>query len=365
MTFYATNLVPTSLPEFFELNGYRSTYDILPSIAAPSFQLGLTSDPIAGTVGSGIVLLDIASARATQINLTVSDSAIQIPATVTVPAGQLSQTFRFTIGSSFNSNHVFAITAQSGTTSAIAYDTVVPLGGAGFQAALGIPLTYPDVNMAAGQTVNDLSVGITSVNGYTTTVGMQCLGLPMQSTCQFSPATLPLRAGDINNGGMAISVADGTAQGTYPAKVRVTNGLITRDLPFTLNVGDFAMGIGSPTLQAQSTGSANFAITLTSIFDYGQYVNFSCSELPQGASCPASLEFTGLPTIYGSSYTFGITTQSVPAGNYPFTITGTSARSRTRLTQRYRLRISAPRSPLPVQPLRPDSRHRSRLLYPP
>jgi len=269
-------------------------------------------------------LLDIPSSSPSVISLTSSDPAIKVPATVTIPAEQVSQTFSFSIGSTFNTNHVLSITGQMGTTSATAYDTVVASGAEGFQASLGIG-GYSKVNMAAGQSVSNLQVSVTSVNGYATTMTMQCLGLPAQVSCQFTPASLPLRAADFVNASWVLSVPTGTKQGKYSGTVEVTDGMITQDLPFKLNVGDFSMSIATPTQQAQSTGGAGFTMTLTSIFDYDeQYVNFSCSGLPQGASCP-STNFTSLPTPSGTSYTFFVTTQSVPFGNYPFTITGTSA----------------------------------------
>jgi len=164
-----------------------------------------------------------------------------------------------------------------------------------------------------------------SVNGYATTVTMRCLGLPAQVSCQFTPATLPLRAADIADASWVLSVPAGTVTGAYSGMVKVTDGMITQDLPFTLNIGDFAMSLASPMQQAQSTGYATYTTTLTSIFDYDQQVvNLSCTGLPQGASCP-STDFYSLPSPSGTSYTFGVITQSVPAGNYPFTITGTSS----------------------------------------
>ena len=322
VTLYPVDLLGTGVPEFLSLNGYRSSYDVLPAITAPSFQMGLVADPVPGSTGSGIILLDVPSSNSSSIALTASDPAIKVPATVTIPAGQVSQTFAFTIGSTFNLNHVFSITGQMGTTSQITYGTAVPSGVAGFQAAAGGGLSFPNINLAAGQTESNLGTSVTSTGGYSTTVTAQCLGLPWQIQCQFTPANLVLRSGTFLSGSWVLSVAAGLAEGSYPGKVQFTDGVITQSTPFTVNVGDFAMSLSPTVLQVLPSDQNVYTLTLTSMQQFDQIVSISCGGLPAGASC-SSIPFT-TPQPGGTQISVGVGTQSVPTGNYQITVTGTS-----------------------------------------
>jgi hypothetical protein len=325
LTLYPVDLLGTGLPQFLELNGYRSTYDVLPAITAPAFQLGLVGDPVPGSTGSGIIVLDVPSSSSSSISLTASDPAIKVPATVTIPAGQVSQAFSFTIGSTFNLNHVFSITGQMGTTSQIAYGTAVPSTAAGFQAVAGggLASSFPNINLAAGQTVSNLGIGATSTGGYSTTISAQCLGLPSQIQCQFSPATMVLRAGAFASGNWVLSVAAGTAEGSYSGKVQFTDGVITQDTAFTVNVGDFSMTMSPPQVQLLPSDQGSYTMTLSSIQKFDQIVSISCGGLPPGATC-STIPFE-TPQASGTPVSVGVQTQSVAAGNYTITVTGTSA----------------------------------------
>jgi hypothetical protein len=322
VTTYAADLAGTGHAELFELNGYRSTYNVIPSIVAPAFQFSIVEDPVPGPQGSGIVLLDVASTTSATISLTASDPAITVPATVTIPAGSVSQTFSFSIGAGFNTNHVFSITAQMASTSVSAYGTAVASGAAGFQAQAGGGLSWPNVNLGAGQSERDLGVGVSSVNGYTTTVSVQCLGLSPNAQCTLIPSNLTLRPGDRSGAAMVIAVGADTPQGSYPAVVQVTDGVITQDIPFTLNVGDFSMSLSPQSLQLLSSDNGNYQLTVGSINHFNQAVALSCGGLPAGGWC--SMDPFTYPPTGASPITVGVQTQSVPGGNYQITVTGTS-----------------------------------------
>ena len=320
LTVYAADLTGSGKAELFEFNGYRSTYNVLPSIVAPAFQFALLQDPLPGSQGNGIVVLDVPSASATTISLTASDPAITVPTTVTIPAGNISQTFSFTIGPAFNTSHVFAIYAQLGSTSATAYGTL--LASAGFQAGAGGVTTWPNVDLGPGQT-QELSAGVSSVNGYATTVSVQCLGLSPNAQCTVSPSTLILRSWDSATAGMTVTVAANTPQGSYPAKVQFTDGLFTQDVPFTLNVGDFSLSLSPQVLQVLATDqTGSYNLTVGSINSFDQVVTLGCGGSATGITC-STVPFTYPPT--GSTpITVGVQTQTVPAGNYQITVTGTS-----------------------------------------
>ena len=280
-TAYAADLTGTGHAELFELNGYRSTYNWLPSIVAPAFQFGILEDPVPGPQGSGIVLLDIPSTTSTTLSLTASDPAITAPATVTVAAGSVSRTFNFSIGSAFNTNHVFSITAQMGSASAVAYGTAVASAAAGFEAGAGGSAPWPSVNLGAGQSQSNLGVAASSVNGYSTTVSAQCSGLSAVAQCVISPPILIVRSGDSASAAMSISVNANAPQGSYPGNVQVTNGLTTQNFPFTLNVGDFTMSLTPQTLQVFPTGSGAYQLTVGSENQFDQAVYLTCGVFRQ------------------------------------------------------------------------------------
>jgi len=320
---YATDLTGAGRISLFELNDFTSSYDLIPTAIAPTLQLGLAGDPVPGPQGSGIVLLDLTSTSATTVSLSASDPAIKVPATITIPAGSASQTFNFTIGPTFNTNHVFAITAQAGPSTAIAYGTAVAAGTAGFQvnAANGF-----SVNLAAGQSQENLNIQVSSVNGYASTLSIQCMGLSMKAQCTFTPPNLVLRPGDFAATRMAVSVAATTPQGSYPAVLQLSDGVITQNISLILNVGDFSLSLLPQILQVLPTDqniSYNLTVGTTNMFN--QTVNLTCGgALPAGASCSVT-SFIESPGTGANQAPVGIQTQGVPVGNYQITVTGTSA----------------------------------------
>jgi len=98
--------------------------------------------------------------------------------------------------------------------------------------------------------------------------------------------------------------------------------LITQDVPFTLNVGDFTMSLSPQTLQVFPSGGGAYQLTVGSVNQFDQVVNLSCGGLPAGASCN-TVPFTYPPTG-GSPLAVGVQTQSVPVGNYQIVVTGSS-----------------------------------------
>lgn len=320
---FAVDLTGSGRSDLIELNGYRSTYNVLQSTVAPAFQFALADDPVVGNTGSAIIVLDIPAASSTTFTLTVSDPAIKAPSSVTISAGQISQTFSFTIGSGFNPTHVFSITASASGTSAVAYGSVAPSGVGGFSASASGTLSWPNINVAAGQSLQNLGAGAQSINGYVGTLNFTCLGLTQQAQCQFIPPTVALRANDFSNVTWFLSVNPGTPQGTYAGKVRVSDGVLIQDVPFTLNVGDFAMSLTPPTVQAFPSGFGSTTLTLTSINNFNQIVNLSCGGLPNGASCNITPFDT--PTPGGAQDVVGVQINSLPIGNYQWNVTGASS----------------------------------------
>jgi hypothetical protein len=312
----AADLLGSGAADLFELDGYRSTYQVLTNEIAPAFQFALLEDPVPPTQGSGIILLDVPVSTATTVSLTASDPAIQVPSTVTVPAGSISQEFAFNIGAAFNTQHGFSITAKSGSTSATVIGTVS--GSAVFQTSGAMT-----VSLAAGQTDSTLGQVITSVNGYSGTVSMQCLGLSAVGQCTFTPSSLTVHPGQTSDGALSFSALANVAQGTYSGTLRTTDGATIQNAPLTINIGDYTMSLSPQTLQLLPDGSGTYQLTVGSINQFNQIVNLTCSGLPTGASCSTFPGYARPPT--GSSpVSIPVQLQSVPTGNYTITVSGSS-----------------------------------------
>jgi len=143
----------------------------------------------------------------------------------------------------------------------------------------------------------------------------------MQAKCQFNPSSVPVAAGDTSVFNFLISVASGTKNGSYSGKIEASDGLLIYDLPITLNIGGFSMGISPTAIQMLPTDIASATLTLSSIFSYDQSVNLSCSA-PTGIVCAAPLSVNPAPG--GAQVPLGLQTQAVAAGNYQIAVSGTS-----------------------------------------
>lgn len=169
---------------------------------------------------------------------------------------------------------MFSLTAALDGQKAVAYGTKVAAGSKGFTVSLG---SLSVINLAAGQTSQQYPIVATSINGYSGTLTLQCLGMPSLSQCQLGPPTLPLYPGGEDGGSVIFSVASGMALGSYPFKIRASDGATNFDIPLTLNVGDFTMAIGPAVQQAFPTDTATYTLTLTSVDNYVGDVSITCS----------------------------------------------------------------------------------------
>jgi hypothetical protein len=177
--------------------------------------------------------------------------------------------------------------------------------------------------MGSGQELQNLGVGARSVNGYTTTLSFSCLGLTNEALCEFDPPNLALRSNDFSNSRWTLSVNPGTPEGSYHGKVRVTDGVLTQDFAFTLNVGDFSMSLTPTTIQMFPTDQTNATLILSSINQFDQTVNLTCNGIPSGTVC--TIPPFNTPTTSGAQTNLNLQTESAPVGNYQLDVTGTSA----------------------------------------
>jgi subtilisin family serine protease len=305
--------------DLLEMNAYTSAYTILTATTGPKFTLGLVSDPVIGPAGTLRIILTDISASGTTLQLASSDSNIAIPASITIPPGTSYQDVPFEIGTGFNSNQVFMLTAQLGTEAHTAYGTQASSSqsigfAAGFQNS-----TNPII--VAGQTTPDYGLLIASINGYATQISISCQGLPVGATCQISPNPATLPAGGESAVSLTVSTQAGLAATTYPFTVKLTDGSLSLSLSLaaSFSVGDFSMSLTPAAQTLGPTDFTSFTLNIQSINGYSQPVQVTCGTLPAGIVCP----FNSGPLFSGANY-FQLHTQNTPVGTYALILTGTS-----------------------------------------
>ena len=170
-----------------------------------------------------------------------------------------------------------------------------------------------------GSVSTTVSTGRTA--GAAQSIALSASGLPSGVSASFS--STPVTAGGSSS--MTLTVASGTAAGTYPITVTGT-GTTTHTATFTLTVSgappaDFSIG-ASPSSQTVTAGNGtSYMATITPTNGFSGVVGLSVSGLPAGAGSsfvPTSLTGSGSSTLTVTTST------STPPGSYPLTITGTS-----------------------------------------
>lgn len=301
--------------DLVEADYYTSSYNVIKAAAGTTVQLRLNTDPVIGSAGGVTITLPFASSASTTVTLAASDPAITIASSVTIPAGSVSQSVPFTIGSAFNPAHVFSITATLGGQTQVVYGTQ----GTTQVLNMQIFIMNPSLAVLPGETTQDYSVNLTSQGGYASDPTLSCINLPAGATCEFGQNPLPLDAGLMAYSSLVVQVASTVPAGSYQFSVIADDGAIRVGTSPQLYVGDFQLSLdnGNETVPTGVRGAVVFPVAIRSLFAFSKTVTFTCSGLPAGAIC-----------TFRASETSGVTDVTVavpnlPIGAYSFTITGT------------------------------------------
>ncbi|HET9364113.1 MAG TPA: VCBS repeat-containing protein, partial [Candidatus Angelobacter sp.] len=305
--------------DFVELDGFTSSYHVISSATGHSFQIQFASLPVIGATGQIHASIPVQAAQDTTLQLSSSDPAISVPASVTIPAGSLGADVNVTVGPAFDNSHTFSITATDGISTSTAVASVaVPGGSVGLISGFVFP---PFRALLPGQTPIDFGgYALSSRGGYQTTVSIHCENLPPGATCQFGSTSLDIPAGGSNSTSFVLNLATPLPVGTYTFNVVASDGSISNTLTGIFQVGDFGIQFDSAGPSALATGSETFTVDLNSINNYEGVVGLTCSGLPAGATC------LGGSGIFGISQSIvvglSVQTTNVPVGDYPFVING-------------------------------------------
>jgi len=263
-------------------------------------------------IGSkGLVQISLATlaSSATQVALSGSDPAITIPTTVTIPAGSLTQDVAFTIGSSFNSTHVFWIQGTTAGSSAIAYGTQVTAKG---QYGVALYINNSTEVTLPGLTTGNYQLGMNSLAGYSTSANLTCHGLPTGASCQFGTNALMVPAGGSASTSVVINTTSSTPLGQYPFTIQASDGVVTSTVAATLGVGDYSVSITPSSRIVLQNTTASYTVNVTSIDNYSGNFTGTCSGIPSPAVCSVNGFFAG--------WTASIQTNNLAVGNYSFTV---------------------------------------------
>ena len=320
----AYNLLGDGRSVLAQTPSFPSSYHVLPSAPAPGFQIEMAAIPVVGGKDAIELFLNVPSASNTIVTLSASNPTVQVPASVTIPAGQLSLEVPFTLGGNYPANHWFTVTAQGAGSTATAYNfpllaqmqspfTLSIVGG--FVAPLGGNFSTP----APGES-SVWAANITSNGVGTSAFQVSCSGLPATASCtDFAPENFTVEPGATNGDTFTINTDATIKPGTYPFTVTVTDGFTSITASAVLRIGDFSLSLSPSSLTVPPTGTVDLTLNLISSFGYGEPVTASCSNLPSGGNCPTQ----GQPLEYGSE-PFAIILATAPPGTYNVTVTGTS-----------------------------------------
>jgi len=322
----AADLTGDGKADLVELSAVNGSFHVMPATVGPALQVSLVTTPIVASAGTAQVSLAVASSSGTTVQLAASDPAISIPATITIPAGSVSQNVPFQIGSGFNAQRVFTINAALGAQTATAYGWL-----AGSSLAEGFTLYLGGSSQTAyvAQATPDYAVSVYSINNYSTTVNLSCSGLPSWATCQFGGPVLAVSAGSSGSSSLVVGTTSAAQVGTYQFIVTVTDGTFTSQAAATLQVQasppPAIQGVITPSSPTISAGqSAGLEITLLSQYGAAGSVSVQCAGNPGGTTCAFNPAAVNLPANGSATdqLTFEVGS-SVPEGSYTFNVVAT------------------------------------------
>ena len=301
--------------DLIELDGFPSSYNVIPGAPGSAIQLRLSNNPTIGSGGVLIAYLNVVSATASTFSLTSSDPHVVIPSTATVPAGSLSVNVPFTISSGYNSAKIFSLTSQFGSQTATVYSYQASQAAAGFH----LFSNNSSLNTPSGGTTPDYVPGVVTIGGYETTVQFSCQGLPQGASCQFGTNPLAVGPGQSVITSLVIQTSSNTPLGTYPVVVTASDGVVSDQLTISLNVSDFQLAVAPAAVSVATGNSVNFTVTLTTFGGWSSLVTLSCQMTPQvAAGClTQSLLAAGNTTVSFSA-------AGVPVGNYSVVFSGSA-----------------------------------------
>ena len=305
---YAHILDGSSFSGLLEIDGSTSSMHVFKGGPAPALQLALEEAEVTGNTGCGWVFLNLMSSSDTNIILSSSIPGVIVPASTTVVAGSLSQRFCYTLSTNYDWHQVFDVRAQLGSDTAVAFAWESYL--IGFTESIS-----PNADQAIypGQSTAPVTVSVTAVPGYSSTVQLSCVGLLAGETCSFGQNPLSVSPGQPASTSLVVHTSSST-NGVSPVTVVASDANVTKRQALNVFVAPLLVcALNGGLVQATAPGTGTGDIIINGIPPY----QVSCSGLPPGGTC----SFSGSQVPYPNQTSLTVSV-NVPAGiaaqNYPF-----------------------------------------------
>ena len=245
------NLLGDGRSAFVQTPNLTASYQVLPSINAPSFQILFLETPVLAGQGALEITLDVPVATDTVLTLNASEAGIELPPSATIPAGMVSLIVPFTLGETVSQNRWFTITAHANNESQTVFEYPARAGIDSFSLSVG---TVSGVGVQQGTASQFYSAGVQSNGNASGTFQFSCSGLPMFASCQFQYGvdTVPVLGGSFNNVLFVVAIDQSTPIGVYSFQVLATDGVSTLSATTQITV------IQGPTLVSASAQQLNF-----------------------------------------------------------------------------------------------------------
>ena len=165
-------------------------------------------------------------------------------------------------------------------------------------------------------------VGVEAQNGYTGNVVLSVTGAQPGVTTAF--ATNPVIGGS-GSSTLNVFASAGMAAGSSSLTIQATDGKLTRTIPITLNVADFAVSALPATRSVNQASSTTYSVSIGAAGGFSSSVGLALAGLPAGATASFS---PALVTGSGSS-TLTVGAGAAAAGTYLLSVSGTAASGQT------------------------------------
>ena len=290
-----------------------ATASITLNVMAPSFTLNTAGTVIFGQGSSTSTYVNVSGQYGFNGNVAMSVSGL--PSGVTAiwgpnPTNYSTELYLYASNSAMPGQYPVTITGTSGSLT-----ETTPLTLTVATPTFTIP-SLGTLTMGTGST-NYEYVNIQRLYGFTGNVALSVSGLPGGVTASFNPN--PMTSANFSSY-MSLQASAATVPGQYTVTLTGTSGSQTVTTSSTLIIASPGFSLSTSSLIVGQGLSAETYVYVNQLYGFNNAVNLSVSGLPSGVTASFN---TNPTTSYSNLLTFNVGA-TVPAGQYPITVTGTS-----------------------------------------
>jgi len=299
------------------------------SISASPLSLSI----VQGSSGTSTITITSLNGFNSAVSLSISGlptgaTAAFSPSSVTPPPnGVATSTLTISVGSTTPlGTHTLTVTGTSGTLTHIVEISLTVTPPPDFSLSAD-PTSLTIVQGGSGTS----TITVTSLNDFSSSVGLSISGLPSGTTANFAPSSVTPPANGVATSTLSISVGVSTTPATYSLTVTGTSGSLIHTVGLSLTVTalpptpDFSISASPMSLTIALGSSGSSVITVTSINAFSSPVSLSVSGAPAGVTTSFSQTSVTPPADGSITSTLTVTVStSASPGTYTLTVTGTS-----------------------------------------